>query len=362
MDWQETLRPFNEEQRQLLLGTLLGDGCVTNCTKTGASYASRHGWCQHEYNLSKYQILLEFATRPPVKRKNHGFGEWSSFWQTKSLACLLSLRGLCYPGGRKTVTRPWLDLLTWEGIAWWIMDDGSLTNPRCMTISTHGFTEPEVRLMAIWLTERGVACTPTPVTKKTKTYWMLYLSVKGTLALLQGIKPYVLPCMAYKTAWKSHLCPVCGAEMFDNGDTCPICRPAVAAERRHNYYKDHQERSYARSRAWKAAHPERVKAISKRSYQKDITKSREKAKLQYQQRDKEALRAWRREHRQKLKGTPEYGAKLKAERQAYFARIKADPERLARRNALHRARSALSRSRSDRSPTQASAPSTTCQL
>ena len=200
--------------RQMILGTMLGDGCLS-CYGLNPIYRSRHGWVQHSYNVLKSRVLRRYVDRPPKKLKNGGYGKYSSHFQTRTTAKLAEYREICmrpvpgktYSNGRtkysKHVTRLWLDQITWEGIAWWIADDGSLQgspqSPR-MTFHTQGFTKAEVKLIQHWLREKGIRSTLHWHLSRTtgKPLWYLCCTVKSTLKLLRKTRPFAPSTMVYK--------------------------------------------------------------------------------------------------------------------------------------------------------------------
>ena len=120
MNTEDLKKDWTEPQLQMLLGTLLGDGHLKRSgriTKQTAIYISQHGWCQHKYNVTKHQALPEHETHQPGKKKNLGYGDWSSVWYTKALTKLHALYSLTYPDGHKKVTPEWLNLITAEEAA-----------------------------------------------------------------------------------------------------------------------------------------------------------------------------------------------------------------------------------------------------
>lgn len=186
-------------QEQMLLGTMLGDGSMDTRDKN-PRYHSQHGWVQNDYNCRKYRVLSEFVRTPPAKQKNGGYGEWRSCWHTLTSPALWPTASLCLHKGKKRVTQAWLDRLTWEGVAWWYQDDGSLSG-RTATFHTEGFSQGEVELLARDLRRRGLAATVLPRASRhnpDKTYYLIALSTASTYLLAQEIAPYVCPEMQYK--------------------------------------------------------------------------------------------------------------------------------------------------------------------
>jgi hypothetical protein len=207
------LTPPTGSALQLLLGSLLGDGGF-DLRPTHPRYRVNHGAPQHEYVKHKAAILRDYVQSPPRLVKSGGYGALTSRLQTVTTPAFEPLASLCYQAGRKTVTREWLDQLTWEGFAFWFMDDGHVTRSAA-GISTHGFSEAEVRLIASWLAGRGLpAQVDTVTTASGKVCWAIRFRLREAIALVELIRPFVPECMSYKvvlTPRPERPCSVCGA-------------------------------------------------------------------------------------------------------------------------------------------------------
>jgi len=191
---------------QMLLGTMLGDGNLDIRNKN-PKYTSRHGHNQHSYNCHKYQVLSAFARKPPKLVRNYGYGKRSSLWFTLTSPTFWPIASLCLRAGKKRVTQEWLNKLTWEAVAWWYMDDGSL-QLRTAIFNPQGFTQSEVQMLANWLTTHGVSAKASRVRSRHDPscyYWIVYLTVASTRALVERIRPFVFPEMAYKIALPERL-------------------------------------------------------------------------------------------------------------------------------------------------------------
>lgn len=189
-------------QEQMLLGTMLGDGSMRLplTLRGNPSYGSRHGWKQHKYNCRKHALLRSFVVAKPKKRKNGGYGKFLSVFTSRNTPVLWPIASLCLRDRLKRVSREWLDKLTWEGVAWWIMDDGARSN-RIMVICTHSFTPEEVDLIVRWFKEKGLACKRGMVRSKLRPnyfYPVVRFCVASTYQLADLIRLYVFPEMAYK--------------------------------------------------------------------------------------------------------------------------------------------------------------------
>lgn len=304
---------FTRSEEQLLLGTLLGDGNLRPTTKSARTWVLtiRHGWIQHEYNSAKYRILSESGALPPYKQKNGGYGEWSSLLRTTSLAALERLGRLCYKqqaDGRwkKTVTQEWLDQLDWEGVAWWVGDDGSLSPGLSITLHTEGFPHEQVELLVDWLNAREVECRIQPVRGSTtgKLYFRIRCTVAGTRALVAKIAPYVPEPMRYKIAIPPVLdrvrCSECGT------DFKPSQRLQNAIWRKPGRkvrcYRPECNSSCQRARWFAAKSPEEQAATLERIAKRDDPAwTPTVAAREYRAANRERILAYRREWRAKRK-------------------------------------------------------------
>lgn len=235
---------------QCILGTLLGDGCV-DARPTNPRLCFIHGKPQEAYARHKALVLKDYVQTPPKLVPNMGYGSVSCTFRTVTTPAFDFLREICLRREgeryRKTVTREWLQLLTWEGVAYWFLDDGSLTKNHA-NISTHSFTEAEVRLLAGWLAERGVVpCVDTLRTKAGKVCWILRLRKEATTRLIEHIRPFVPECMAYKAVPPAPTpvlpCCVCGrlrsGKAPSAANAAPLCGDP-ACTRARNMQTHHQ--------------------------------------------------------------------------------------------------------------------------
>lgn len=182
----------------MLLGTMLGDAGIYRTAKT-ARYISRHGWVQRDYNAAKYRVLHEFVRTPPRRQRNRGYGKWSSIWATLSVPVFNQYMSLCCPDGRKQVSEAWLSRLTWEAVAWWYQDDGTLQQ-RAAVFNTQSFSQAEVEMLAAWLTRMGTPAEARQVRnrRRNKIYWVVRVSTAAAKLLFQHIRPWIVPSMMYK--------------------------------------------------------------------------------------------------------------------------------------------------------------------
>ena len=115
--------PLNEIQRAVVIGNILGDGCLCeNWSKTNYRLIISHSIDQKEYIEWKYQILKRWIlTEPRFYEKNRSFTI-----RTVSHPELTEFRNLFYPQGKKIIPENIEDLLSNPlTLAVWYMDDGN---------------------------------------------------------------------------------------------------------------------------------------------------------------------------------------------------------------------------------------------
>lgn len=345
---------MSEEQVNAIMGSLLGDGCLRDSGKTTKAVHWNHGQVQEDYVIHKYEILQEFATRPPLVKENPGYGDFWVILSLKALPIFHSMYTLLRPEGseKKTVTPGFLDEITHPiALAWWFMDDGSRDkNRNTGAIYTNGFSEPEVELLCQWLNIRwGVESKPCMVKHSSTGNYshIIYLTSKGFVALTELISPFVPECMQYKVRPVTKQCRHCGKEFTVIGQTCfcsKKCKETYQEAHKQEYYlsyrQEHLDEILARGAAYREAHREEIRQKG-REYRENMTEEQRAHRAAqvaaWQKANRDHINEVKRDWRKSKKGDPEYEAKLRAERARYYAKKKQDPERYAHTLELQRA-------------------------
>lgn len=264
-------------------------------------YYTTHGAKQQAYCRHKAAALKNYVRTPPKIRQNKGWGMLSCVFTTVTSPVFDFIRTLCYrPDStgklKKRVTKSWLKQLTWEGIAYWYMDDGSLSG-KSITFSTHSFTEEEVDLLVTMLKDRGIAARKVRVNKKDRrSYYTIRLNLVATRTFVQKVAKYVHPTLQYKLAVPAPVivqCAYCGVDIIARNNQVtaetPCCKKEACQRERHRelnkQYADanratinqkHRDRYHEdlpaarakgreRARAYRSANNEKVNAY-KRAY------------------------------------------------------------------------------------------------
>jgi hypothetical protein len=207
---------LTERQKAIVLGTLLGDGCLIksgNENSTLYRLSWTHGEPQKEYIEWKHQEMKPFTMHEPMKyiRKNDngflrkdGLPHITYHLFTIGHNDLSYIKGLLYRGKKKFVTRRYLNLLTPLSLAVWYMDDGSYgKRNHGMMLCTHSMTLSEHRAMKAYFWQRwNIDCKISDVNKEYKGemrhYYCLRFGVKATEQFQEIVKSYIISSMQYK--------------------------------------------------------------------------------------------------------------------------------------------------------------------
>lgn len=217
---------INPEQEQLILGGLLGDSCLShqsfNSNKTGKRLESYKVCFYHsakylEYVLYKRKIIGQgVKIKKPLKLSYRTSGHGAqmvgfSFCHTPTLK---KLAPICLgKWGQKRLSKEWLNRLKWAAVAYWYQDDGSLSisknGHRTIRFHTQGFSLKEIKLLKKMLHDFELVHTTHTRANKKENQFTINAHRKNELdKFFKGIKPYLCPCMEYKTRIKGLVRPM----------------------------------------------------------------------------------------------------------------------------------------------------------
>lgn len=189
--WHHDLTPA---ERQAVLGTLLGDCSIgyPNPDSTAPRLHFNHGGPQRAWAEHKAGVLSALC---PVVREAEcgGYGTRTVSVHTACLPCLRPVYDLTHRGGRKRITREWLDGIGDIGLAWWVGDDGSAPGNGFL-LHTEGYPEEDVRLAADWFREN---VGPTSVYNP-RGYFVLAPLAPARRRILELVGAHLPDCMQYK--------------------------------------------------------------------------------------------------------------------------------------------------------------------
>lgn len=178
---------ISSRQKEFLVGTLLGDGCLLKTTM-GYCFRAHHGKKQKEFIDLKYQIMKNFVNTPPKLSGN------SFYFRTVSNPIFSVYHQLFYKDKIKIVPINIGNLLSPLGLAIWIMDDGSRSKG-CIRIHSYNFSYQEHLLLEKMFWEKFKIQVNI---HKDKGMFRLWIKSKSMPTLLKIVKPYFIPSMFYK--------------------------------------------------------------------------------------------------------------------------------------------------------------------
>lgn len=184
------------EERQAILGTLLGDSSIgyPNSYSKSPRLSSTHGYVQREWAEHKAKFLHRLDAKTRVA-KNDGWGDMSVCTATACNPSLIDIDKLVKRRGKKNVSREWLNSIGDIGLAWWLCDDGSVT-ANSMFLHTEGFSQKENELIADWFCDSiGKA---TVVYNKAKDLYFISIASWTQIEVGKRVSQYVPECMRYK--------------------------------------------------------------------------------------------------------------------------------------------------------------------
>lgn len=197
---------FNEIERNLVLGTLLGDGSLRKRKSLlGLSgLLVSHSIQQEELVDWKFNILKRFVRKKPKECANPGYKKTSRVKRFRTIHTeeFGEIYRMIYGTGKKKITESYLSTITHPiALAVWYMDDGSCSKKQySCNISTESFLRDEVQILADWLKAKWGICGAKPYAykKKDKEYIRLSLNAKARDQFFEIIRPYIIPSMEYK--------------------------------------------------------------------------------------------------------------------------------------------------------------------
>src|SRR6266545_636959 len=183
-----TVGSLSEEQRSLIVGSLLGDGAM-RC-KANALIEFNHSAEQRAYVDWKFQQLVALVSTPPKLRSGNG-GRLAYRFTTRSLPELTPFYRTWYPQGRKVVPQLTPTPLT---MAVWFMDDGCKSY-RAIYLNTQQFDlESQGRLLNLLQEQWGIRAS----LNRDKTYYRIRIAVESVERFRAIVGPHVLPELKYK--------------------------------------------------------------------------------------------------------------------------------------------------------------------
>ena len=191
-------------QRQLVLGSTLGDAYLTGKAHHGSGVSACHGADQRQYLLFKRRILAglgEMKVRKGLPKNTYAKKPKYAF-NTQTNGEITEIRRKFYMG-KKGVPADLLQEMTEVALAFWFMDDGDTClqkahgyNYRTVRLATCAFSAADVESLVAWLRTRwGLSA---KVYYRQRKYPYVTLFNKEADKFLNLVAPYIPRSMVYK--------------------------------------------------------------------------------------------------------------------------------------------------------------------
>jgi len=215
---------LTQEEKAIILGSLLGDACIYDGTKSKKTANVRWTYVNKEYAEFLLQKLKRISNyRKPTKRlQDNGYRGNGTYWhfETRALCSLKELDNLVKKKDkktgklRKTVTLEWLHRLTPFSLAVWYMDDGTKLPGGTIYICTQSFSYFEHKIIQNYFQKKWKIKTHIYQAPSDKPYYKLKIDVNSIDYFFDLIKPYVVDSMKYKLLQKVPvlICSWCGGK------------------------------------------------------------------------------------------------------------------------------------------------------
>lgn len=191
---------LNDEQREILVGTLLGDGHLETQNK-GRTFRLKveHSINQKDYTDWLYEKFKNLTlTSPQVKEQKINGKLYQKYWfSTVSNGAVRFYAQQFYQSGKKVVPKFIAKMVTPLSLAVWFMDDGSLKYKfhRARIINTQCFNELDLKRLQDMLSKKFNINTTLRNQKEGKQIYIPSTDIEKFVSI---IKPYIHKSMEYK--------------------------------------------------------------------------------------------------------------------------------------------------------------------
>lgn len=215
--------PLNKEQKEMIVGTLLGDGCIAPHGRKNKSYRLLIGHCEKQYDLvlCKKAILgnlVNTIRRQVDKRENSTMYSFTTITHNE----LKRFYELFYENNKKVIRDELINYLTPRALAFWIMDDGGSgfnQNKVYIRLHTECFTEQEnIKLQGMLKAAFDIRSKVCKYNRNGKEYCYLSINKENTIKMSKIVEEYFVDCMKYKIYTDPQRLE-CQSLSKDSGDT-----------------------------------------------------------------------------------------------------------------------------------------------
>jgi len=191
---------LTSEQREVLVGLMLGDGCLET-QNNGRTYRLKieQSEAHRAYVEHLYQLFRAWVRTPPqikvVQSRGHVSRNW--WFQTLSHGAFRFYAHQFYQQGRKCVPPLIHRWLTPRSVAYWFMDDGSAKSKQSKGVlfNTQGFSLADVKRLCQVLSDLyDLEVKP----RKQREGYQIFVSGESYETFRNLVGPYLIPEMSYK--------------------------------------------------------------------------------------------------------------------------------------------------------------------
>lgn len=203
--------PISSRQMEIIMGSLLGDGCLKSNRGISSYLSISHTIKQKEYTDWLYSELENICLSPPKQYISKG-KYITYYFMSEARKDLQNLRDKIYTPN-KSISQWWLDQISELGLAIWYMDDGSLIyvnkNKSMFNFATNSFSQEENYMLSNMLKERfDILSEVKPYNKKSGIQYNINISEESFEKFNTLISKYLTPDLQYKATGninKEHL-------------------------------------------------------------------------------------------------------------------------------------------------------------
>lgn len=198
---------LNQEQREALIGIILSDGHLARPKSThNTRLRIEHTYpAQESYVLFLYNMYANLVKKAPslVTRKPHavtGKRYESIKFSTVALPCLNLYHGIFYANQKKKIPANIAELITFRGLAHFIMGDGYFILPdRVIMLCTENFSKQDLDLLIEALDKKlGIKAGLNVRKRGAVNTYRVRIRKESMDRLIINVKPYFTPEMLYK--------------------------------------------------------------------------------------------------------------------------------------------------------------------
>jgi len=204
-------RKFSKEQRSVLIGSLMGDGCLSDSsTRTSPQVTFMQGDDQKDYILFKKQLFGNLAGN--IREGKSGYTDkpvWNFSINVIDETYLIAKERILsgnHPSGRRRwiPTNKFLKWIDEQALSIWYLDNGSLSKYRLTngnysyyaTIHSERFSKKDNNRIAKFLQDKFNLFPK--VIPDSRGFFKLSFNKEETIKLMKIITPFVPECMGYK--------------------------------------------------------------------------------------------------------------------------------------------------------------------